>query len=252
MALRVSEIMNPELFSVRKEEPVDMALGAILALGITGAPVLDDEGKPLGLVSLRDLVGARPGATAGDRMTQPPATVSAEARIGVAARRVARTGYHRLIAVDDKGRAVGMVSSLDIVRGLMGLPAPHPASFPHLDRETGLSWTDELCLDGDHIAAAPEGPGVVVLLHGGPGLPERAVWAESPEHVRRRLTEMLTVAQPGRLAAWLDYDGIRFRAASAPSPARRAEALAAALRRVAADTAEAPRPAASAYRPVAG
>jgi CBS domain-containing protein len=234
MPLRVSEIMNAELFDVKKDEPADLALQAILTLGITGAPVLDEHGKPLGLVSLRDLVGPRPGATAGERMTQPAATVPAYARIGTAARRLARTGYHRLVVVDGSGRAVGMVSAVDVVRGLLGLPAPHPASFPHLDRATGLSWTDEVPLDADHIPAAPEGSGVIVLLHGGPGEPECPVWAESSDHVRRRLQEMLTAAQPDRLAAWLEYGGTRFRATSAPEPDQRAEALAEALRQVAA------------------
>jgi hypothetical protein len=235
MALRVSEIMNGELFSVGKEDPVDTALRAILLLGITGVPVLDEDGKPLGLVSLRDLVADKPGTTVGERMTQPPATVPAEARIGAAARILARTRYHRLIVVGNDGRAVGMVSSLDIVRGLLGLPAPHPASFPHLDRETGLSWTDEMTLDADHIPTAPGGPGVLVLYHGGPGVPERAVCAEAPEDIRRRLTEMLTEAQAERLAPSLKYDGIRFRAASVPDATERAEALAAARRQMAAE-----------------
>jgi CBS domain-containing protein len=233
MALTVSEIMNREVFSVGPAESVDATRAAILALGITGVPVVNEEGKPLGLVSLRDLVGERPGLTAGERMTRPPATVPAEVRLGEAARRLARTRYHRLIVVDAGGYVVGMVSALDIIRGLMGLPAPHPASFPHLDRETGLSWTDDLPLELGEIHAAPDGPGVLVLLHGGAGVAERVLWAESSESIRDRLKEMLTTVQPGLLGAWLGYGGLRFRAASAPDPAERSDALTAALRGVA-------------------
>ena len=100
MALTVSEIMNREVFSVGPEESVNATREAILALGITGVPVVDEEGIPRGLVSLRDLVAQKPGTTAGERMTRPPATVPAEARISEAARRLARTRYHRLIVVD--------------------------------------------------------------------------------------------------------------------------------------------------------
>lgn len=46
---------------------------------------------PVGLVSLRDLVGDRPGTTGG-RMTRPAATVAPEARIAEAASRLSRTG----------------------------------------------------------------------------------------------------------------------------------------------------------------
>jgi len=233
MALTVSEIMNREVFSVGPAESVDATRAAILALGITGVPVVNEEGKPLGLVSLRDLVGERPGTTAGERMTRPPATVPAEVRLGDAARRLARTRYHRLIVVDAGGFVVGMVSALDIIRGLMGLPAPHPASFPHLDRETGLSWTDDLPLELDEIHAAPDGPGVLVILHGGAGVAERVLWAESSESMRHRLKEMLTTVQPGLLGAWLEHGGLRFHAASAPDPAERSDALTAALRGVA-------------------
>lgn len=238
MAMTVSEVMNRELFSVRPEESVEATREAILALGITGVPVVDEGGNPLGLVSLRDLVAQKPGTTAGERMTRPPAMVPAEARIGEAARRLARTRYHRLIVVDERGRVVGVVSALDIICGLLGLPAPHPASFPHLDHETGLSWTDDLPLELDEIHTAPDGPGVLVLLHGGAGVAERVLWAESPESVRNRLKEMLTTAQPGLLGAWLEHGGLRFRAASAPDAAERADSLAAILRGAAA----APRP----------
>jgi len=238
MAQTVSEIMNREVFSVGPAESVKATREAILALGITGVPVVDEERRPLGLVSLRDLVGEKPGTTAGERMTRPPATVLADARIGEAARRLARTRYHRLIVVDATGYVVGVVSALDIIRGLLGLPAPHPASFPHLDRETGLSWTDDLPLDVDEIQAAPDGPGVLVLLYGGAGVAERVLWAESSQSIRERLTEMFTTAQPGLLGAWLEHGGLRFRAASAPDPAERAEALSAILHEAAA----APRP----------
>lgn len=234
MAIRVREIMNRELFSVGPEETAESTLQAILALGITGAPVVDERRVPLGHVSLRDLTRDRAGTTAKERMSRPAATVPAEARISDAARRLAKTGYHRLIVVDEGGRAVGMVSSLDVIRGLLGLPAPHPAAFPHLDRETGLSWTDDLPLERSEIATAPEGPGVLVLLFGGAGIPDRVVWAESTEGLRGRLEEMLTVRQPELLSAWLEHGNIRFRLASAEDPTERAEALAIVLRRAAA------------------
>lgn len=225
MATRVREIMNRELFSVRGEEPAEAVLKGILSLGITGAPVVDAGGRPLGMISLRDLVGPRPGATAAERMTSPAVTIPASARIEEAGRRLSETGYHRLVAVDETERAVGIVSGLDVVRGLLGIPAGHPAAFPHLDRETGLVWTDDLPLEARRVALAPQGPGLIVLIHGGAGVPERAVWAEACEEVRSRLGDMLARPQPDLLGAWLDHGSLRFRAAIHPDPGRRQAAL---------------------------
>ena len=50
------------------------------------------------------------------------------------------------------------------------------------------------------LAAAADGPGLLVLIHGGPGMAKRIVWAEACDNVRTRLEDMLEGA-PGRGAA---------------------------------------------------
>ncbi len=230
MATKVREIMNRELFSVRPEESVTTVLEGILSLGITGAPVLSGDGRPLGLVSLRDLLGTRAGETVRERMTCPAVTIADEARIEEAGRRLSDTGYHRLVVIDRTGKAVGIVSAVDVIRGLLGLPAAHPAAFPHLDDETGLVWSDDAFLDAKRMPRLPEGPGLVVLVHGGAGVPERVVWAESCNDVRSRLHEMLSRPQEGLLGAWLDHGSLRFRTAVHPDHDRRQRALEAILR----------------------
>jgi CBS domain-containing protein len=226
MATRVREIMNRELFSVRPDHLASDVLNGILALGITGAPVVDDEGRPVGVVSLHDLV-SRTGPRAADLMTSPAATVHADAPIAEAGRLLAETGYHRLVAVDWEGRAVGVVSSLDVIRGLMGLPATHPPAFPHLDPRTQLRWTDDQPLEGGHLDPGATGPGLIVLVHGGATVPERVVWAESCDDVFARLQQILVgppVDEPV-LAWWLARGGLRFRVALASDPARREKVL---------------------------
>ena len=59
MALTVAEVMNRELMSLRAEHPVDYALTAIVAMGVSAAPVVDGRGALCGIVSWRDLVGSR-------------------------------------------------------------------------------------------------------------------------------------------------------------------------------------------------
>jgi CBS domain-containing protein len=227
MAIRVKEIMNREVFSLHPGDSADDALADLVALGITGAPVVDGEGRPLGVVSLRDLAGRREGETAGALMTRPAAVVRDEDPIAEAGRLLAGTGYHRLVVIDGDGRAVGIVSALDVVRGLLGVPAVHPAAFPHLDPELGLVWTDDHPLAQESLEAAPDGPGLIVLVHGGAGIPERVVWAEAAQDVYTRLTDMLSTPQTAQpvLDFWLRRGSLRYRAAAVREDDRRRRAL---------------------------
>jgi CBS domain-containing protein len=227
MAIRVKEIMNREVFSLHPEDSADDALADLIALGITGAPVVDAQGRPLGVLSLRDLAGWGQGATAGEVMSRPAAVVRDEDAIAQAGRLLAASGYHRLVVIDTEGRVVGIVSALDVVRGLLGVPAVHPASFPHLDAELGLVWTDDHPLVQEGLEVAPDGPGLIVLVHGGAGVPERVVWAEAAQDVYTRLTDMLATPQTDQpvLAYWLRRGSLRFRSAAVADDDLRRRAL---------------------------
>jgi hypothetical protein len=216
----VREIMNPELFNVAPHMSVAITLGGILAMEVTAAAVLDGDQRPLGVVSLRDLVEAPESAPAADRMTSPAVVVRADARIIDAARLMGETGHRHLVVVDDSGRAIGMVSAIDVVRVFAGLPARHPASFPHLDMKTGITWSDDIALDPAHLEAAPQGPGLILLVHDAPGMPRRIVWVESAGDARTRLMDMLSGPQESHaLARWLeDRAALRFRVGVACDP----------------------------------
>jgi ribosomal protein L30/L7E len=209
MARIVAEIMNRELFSVRPDDRAEVVLDAILAYGITAVPVLDDERRPLGVVSLRDLVDPERRSP----ISSPAATVLQSASVEEAARALGVTSFHHLVVVDEEGRAVGMVSAVDLVRGLVGLPARHPAAFPHWDEELRVSWSDDTPLDVEHIARAPREPGVFVLVSGGVGQFETDVWAEGTNGVRGRLLELLGSPQEPALGAVLAHGALRYRTA---------------------------------------
>jgi CBS domain-containing protein len=226
MARTVYEIMNHELFTLRPNDSVDDALGYLLALGITAAPILDDFGRPAGMVSLRDLIGStKAGPTAGSRMSSPVATVPELAPIVEAARLLATTGFHRLVVVDRNGCAIGMASAVDVLRGLTGIPAAHPAAFPHMDDRTGLAWTDDFPLELDHVEGAPDEAGILVLIQGGAGSTEQVVWAETAHNLRTRLIDVLSLPQAPRLAKVLALRGLRFRAAATADADVRQRAL---------------------------
>jgi len=122
----VADIMNSKLLYIGDGDRVALARRHIIDFGITAVPVLDETHRPVGVVSLRDLAGDE-----GDRF-EPKGTVEtikASATIEDGAKQLAQSEHHHLVVVDDKGVAVGMVSSLDFVRALVGLPPRHPEKF---------------------------------------------------------------------------------------------------------------------------
>src|SRR5215471_5981941 len=64
----VSEIMAKDVVAVRPELRVEDLEELLLARGISGAPVIDDAGRPIGMVSKTDLV--RPRDPAGANATR--------------------------------------------------------------------------------------------------------------------------------------------------------------------------------------
>ena len=127
--LTVADIMNRKLLYISEGDRVSLARGKILEFGVTAVPVLDDEHKPVGVVSLRDLAHAdeRP------RSTGPVRMVRGTASVDEGARELASYGMHHLVVVDDGGVAIGMVSAIDFVRALVGLPVSHPQAFERYD-----------------------------------------------------------------------------------------------------------------------
>lgn len=127
--LTVADIMNRKLLYISERDRISLARGKILEFGVTAVPILDDEHRPVGVVSLRDLahVDERP------RAAGPVRVVRASASVDEGARELAAYGMHHLVVVDDSGVAVGMVSAIDFVRALVGLPVSHPHAFERYD-----------------------------------------------------------------------------------------------------------------------
>jgi CBS domain-containing protein len=223
MSDTVDVIMNHEVYTVRAHEPSGEVLGMILTLGITAAPVVDERDVPLGLVSLRNLARAKREEPVSKHMTTPAATVSPSTSVEEAARQMGQLSYHHLVVVDAQGRVAGFVSSLDVIRGLVGLPASHPPAFPHQEPESGLSWTPTLPLTADNIArVAAEGPGMLVLTSGltSPGAPDDVLWAEASNSVAARLRAFVSGAHnlPEPVAERLGAGTLAFRTASFAGP----------------------------------
>ncbi|GEJ59165.1 CBS domain-containing protein [Anaeromyxobacter diazotrophicus] len=117
----VQAVMTRVVIAVQADLPLERARALFLERGIGGAPVVDDAGKPLGILSKTDLLRAgagRPGGTVADEMSRNVLTLPEQAPISEAAALLAAEGVHRAPVVGREGRVVGIVTVLDLLRWL--------------------------------------------------------------------------------------------------------------------------------------
>lgn len=226
MARTVREIMNREVLTLRPEVALREANHLLRAFGVSAAPVVSDDGKPLGVLSVRDDLDTE--GRAKDRMARPALCVPSSALVEDAGRQLASTAVHHLVVVDGSGVTVGMLSSIDLLRAVLGMPTPHPPAFPHWDEATETSWSDDRPLDEENASSAPPGPGIVALVTSYVGEPDSLVWAEECRDLRSRTLDMAAdpMHQTAALVHVLAHRGVRFRVARIPDEAQRTRTLA--------------------------
>jgi CBS-domain-containing membrane protein len=142
-------VMKPRVVCVRPELAIDSLIAMLIALDLRSVPVVDDAGRPIGVVSRSDLLrhwregetGVPPLRAAGpyagqgeylgggfhaDQESESVADVMMcmsfslpeTATLSRAAAIMAYEGVHRIPVVAADGRVVGLISSLDVVRWL--------------------------------------------------------------------------------------------------------------------------------------
>lgn len=120
----ISQIMTAHVICVRPDLPVSELGVVFLETGISGAPVVDEEGKAIGMVSKTDLVRLAwdPEAPQGepvrvaDIMMPLALCLPAQESVAKAAALMAFEGVHRVPVLGASGQVVGIVSSLDVLR----------------------------------------------------------------------------------------------------------------------------------------
>jgi len=151
--LRARDVMNREIVCVRASDSLEEVERVLADARVSGVPVLDDEDHVLGVLSTKDLVRRHAEAAevpedlgfqdtvldaddtepvayrrsesgapcAGDVMTTEVASVGPDTSLAEVARTMVQREVHRVPVVDG-GRLVGIVSTMDILRPIAGLP----------------------------------------------------------------------------------------------------------------------------------
>jgi len=112
------DVMNAEVVTVRADMAVREAARILAEKEITGAPAVDDEGRLVGVVSVTDIAESEIDGEAllvRDVMTPTVYTVPEDTPVPQIARTMIAGRIHRLF-VTSRGRVVGIVTSLDLMK----------------------------------------------------------------------------------------------------------------------------------------
>lgn len=125
--LLVADLMTIDPIVVAIDATIEDAAHLLHENGITGLPVIDAFGRLVGVISQTDIVGVldsplgrlirtKPsGLRVGELMTSPAISVPLTGSVQEAARLMVQSQVHRLVATDETGRPVGVLSAIDLV-----------------------------------------------------------------------------------------------------------------------------------------
>lgn len=120
--MQVHEIMTPKPACCSPDAAVENAAKLMAECDCGEIPVVDREGRPVGVVTDRDIAcrgvaqGKRPQTSVGEVMSRPVITCSPDARIEQCLSLMEDKQIRRLPVVNGEGQVCGMISQADIAR----------------------------------------------------------------------------------------------------------------------------------------
>ena len=122
LAGTAQDLMTPSPVSISEHASAREAAAALTRLEISSLPVINDAGRPVGVLSRADLVRhaaeSSDPAAVGTIMTPTVVSVAPTDPAWEAVAKMAAFKVHRLYVVDEGGVLVGVVTAFDVVRKL--------------------------------------------------------------------------------------------------------------------------------------
>jgi CBS domain-containing protein len=113
---RVTAIMASSVLCVREDVDAGAVAEFLLEEHVSGLPVVDGTGRPIGVISKTDLLrDAGPRTQVAELMTPLVFFLPEEATVAQAAALMAYEQVHRLPVLSPDGKVVGLVTSLDVL-----------------------------------------------------------------------------------------------------------------------------------------
>jgi CBS domain-containing protein len=140
--MTVASVMTKDVVTATPGTPFRELVATMTEKSVSALPVVDEQGRPIGVVSEADLLAKQEfhggsdgqphhdraarerwyraqGGNAAEVMTTPVRAVHADESVSFAARLLAKAGIRRLFVVDSYGTLVGVVARRDLLRAYL-------------------------------------------------------------------------------------------------------------------------------------
>lgn len=133
-----TELMSPHPLSINDRASIREAAAFLTRKRIGAAPVIDETGRPVGVISLSDIARHAYGDDASsppdqamkvrDVMSSDVLFVRPDTPIGTVIDDLLNFGVHRLFVIDSNDVLIGVISTLDVLRHMryMRMTKLHP------------------------------------------------------------------------------------------------------------------------------
>jgi CBS domain-containing protein len=120
MNVKVNELMTESVVTAEPHQSIEHVRSMLERNKISAVPVVDSDGKPVGIVSQTDLVhDLKPGAPVSTIMTEKVYTVPQYDNVNIAARVMRNHKIHRVVVTHEQ-KVVGMLSAFDLLKLVEG------------------------------------------------------------------------------------------------------------------------------------
>nr|KJR73946.1 MAG: histidine kinase [Thermoproteus sp. AZ2] len=121
----VGDIMTKKPLTAKPDDPLEKYIDILSKRRYRGIPVVDDQGRPIGLLmasrAVETLAKCRADVKVADIMTTNPPTINVDEDIHEAIRAMISNNIGRLLVIDDEGKLVGIVTRTDILTRIASL-----------------------------------------------------------------------------------------------------------------------------------
>jgi predicted transcriptional regulator len=127
-AATAADLMSPSPTSVRKDATLSEVLAMMMAKGFQAAPVIDETGKPVGVLSRSDILihqgesapdpVEKASTKVGDLMTPAVFSVTTDTPAHKVVEELVQLKVHQLYVTDANHVVVGVITAHDVLRQL--------------------------------------------------------------------------------------------------------------------------------------